>query len=216
MATLDSYSALTSIDGDELIFVQDDPDGTPSDATVTPTVLLDNVPKLDEANAFTGSNINSFAGKVGVNDAAPTAQVSVLASAVSVDGLVVETPASTTAANLRLEKNSVGRMEWAVTDAEFNRLNLFRASIADTTIVDLPTIVGVLEMFDSTNGVYGRVALTAGVATTYLLDDPGSAFSTTKNTASSWNVYYDTGYKLQNNRGGTKSISILLTGSTNV
>ena len=86
-------------------------------------------------------------------------------------------------------------------------------AMADAEVKSLPSFIGVYLIIDMTNGNVAMFAIRGGVYGTQEIFDPSSVFSTTKDTATSFNVYYDTGYKLQNNRGASKSVLMFRLGS---
>lgn len=85
-------------------------------------------------------------------------------------------------------------------------------TLADNAVLSLANAICVLLVTDITNGNIGIFALRGGVNGTQELLDPSGVFSTTKDTASSFNIYYDSGYKLQNKRGGSRNFSLIRLG----
>ena len=86
-------------------------------------------------------------------------------------------------------------------------------AMADNEVKSLPSFIGVYLIVDFTNGNVAMFALRGGVNATQEVFDPSGIFSVTKDTASMFNVYYETGYKLQNKRGSTKSVMLIRLGS---
>lgn len=86
------------------------------------------------------------------------------------------------------------------------------AQDATTVIGVAPVTTGYLDIITSEH-VCARFALTGATHTVSERDDFGGFFSNTKDTASSYNVYYDAGsdsYVVQNKRVGSKNIQWLL------
>jgi hypothetical protein len=89
--------------------------------------------------------------------------------------------------------------------------------IANNGVVDLSanlptTHVVIFIMRDDGNGV-ARFYLRGGINTTAELEDLSAVFSTVFDTASSTNIYYSSGYKLQNKTGGSMRYVISANGS---
>ena len=91
------------------------------------------------------------------------------------------------------------------------QLMSLRASLADnaTLVVGAGNEIKLVFILDTSNGNVGLFFLRGGVNSTQEVFDPSSVFSTTKDTATSFNVYYESGsYYLQNKRGGARLIGL--------
>ena len=84
---------------------------------------------------------------------------------------------------------------------------------ATTSIICDNTFSGVIFVTTSED-VSGIYALYGPTNTTAEIADPAGFFTVTKDTASRWNIYYESGnYLIQNTRGSTQSISIFKIGA---
>ena len=92
-------------------------------------------------------------------------------------------------------------------------LSAEEVTVADNAVLQGPaTAIGTLTIALGTDNNVGVFILTSAGAPVEV-SDPGTFFSVTKDTASSVNVYYETGaYRIQNLRGGARAMRILLIG----
>lgn len=68
---------------------------------------------------------------------------------------------------------------------------------------------GMLLVIDLTEGSMALFNLRGGNNSVTELNDAFSVYSATSSTASSTNVYYSSGYKIENKRGSTRSIAVI-------
>ncbi len=68
---------------------------------------------------------------------------------------------------------------------------------------------GILIILDTSGTQYGIFAVKSGANSTQELLDPNNTFAAAADTANSINVYYSSGYKIQNNRGYTTTLRVL-------
>ena len=84
-----------------------------------------------------------------------------------------------------------------------------RFSMADAAVVTIGNLVALVEVVDATQANVGLFFIRGGVNSVQEIYDPSGIFTTTKDSANSINVYYETStYKIQNKRGGTRSIAL--------
>jgi hypothetical protein len=124
--------------------------------------------------------------------------------------------ASSSAARLSAAGNTydVTLADWGTTISAENR------TLANGEIVFLgAALVGRFTVVNVNNGGYGDFAMRGTVNATVEMADSLTAFSITKDTATSINVYYDAagssgaGYYLQNNIGSSRTVRVLLIGA---
>jgi len=89
-------------------------------------------------------------------------------------------------------------------------------TMANESVSNLSAFVsttnGLLIIVNSTSGVCAIFQMRGGVNTVNEISDPSGVFSHTKDTATSINVYYDGGYKVQNRMGGSATVYAVLFG----
>lgn len=119
---------------------------------------------------------------------------------------------STADGNVRFGNNTVSNT-YDVTLADWGTtLSAEGVSYTDTLVVSGPASgVGTLTLSIGTDNNVCVFALT-GTSAPVELDDPGTFCSITADTASSVNVYYSSGYKIQNLRGGARTIRAVFIG----
>jgi hypothetical protein len=89
------------------------------------------------------------------------------------------------------------------------QLKSIRTTIADNATLTLGYDIKFLFIVDATNGNGALFMLRGGANATQELLDPSAVFSATKDTASSFNVYYESSnYYIQNKRGASKNLTL--------
>lgn len=84
-----------------------------------------------------------------------------------------------------------------------------RVAVADNGVVSLGYDIKLIFIVDATNGNGALFMLRGGVNGVQEIFDPSGVFSATKDTASSFNIYYESSdYKLQNKRGASKNVTL--------
>jgi len=68
---------------------------------------------------------------------------------------------------------------------------------------------GVIIVLDTSGTQYAIFSVKGGANSTQEMLDPNNTFSATADTASSINIYYSSGYKIQNNRAYTTTLRVL-------
>ena len=190
------------------------------------TLILPNSATAGDIFIATGANTmgsltTPAAGQVMVSGAAPAWSASpaltsvILGTLPSTDtaaGSVIRIPSGgyISAQNAANTANAI----IAGTDANNNTLVGFNAvSLAQNAVRLVRTGgYGLLVVVNTSAARSALFCLTAGGASTELLD-PGTAFSATKDNGTTINVYYDTdGYYVQNKTAGAASIGTILLG----
>lgn len=68
---------------------------------------------------------------------------------------------------------------------------------------------GIIIVLDTNGTQYAIFTVKSGANSTQEMLDPNNTFSATADTANSINIYYSSGYKIQNNRGYTTTLRVL-------
>ncbi len=88
-------------------------------------------------------------------------------------------------------------------------LNSVRVTLADSATLALGYDIKLLFILDATNGNGALFMLRGGVNGVQEIFDPSAVFSGTKDTSSSFNVYYESSnYYIQNKRGASKNVTL--------
>ena len=133
-------------------------------------------------------------------------------SSSSVASMVINTAASPTSYVWGLQRNSTHKLSLRLTDANFLEERRNFVSVADMASIALVYSAGLVEIFDASQGNYGLFLIRGSNNTVVELLDSGAAFSVTKSTASSFNVYYEESmYHVENQRGGARNLAIKFT-----
>lgn len=104
----------------------------------------------------------------------------------------------------------------------FSAIQTFSAAVnaglinnaADTNVANNGTYTftysaAIVMIHDRSSGAAGMYLLRGGATSVVELLDSGNLFTPTKDTASSWNIYYESGvYKLQNKIGSSRAVHI--------
>ncbi len=88
-------------------------------------------------------------------------------------------------------------------------LTSVRASLADNATLALGYDIKFIFIVDATNGNGALFMLRGGVNSVQEIFDPSAVFTATKDTASSFNVYYESSnYYIQNKRGAARNLAL--------
>lgn len=115
--------------------------------------------------------------------------------------------------SLRVGSDISGTNRYDITLADWGTtLSAEAVSVADAAVLTGPTSgAGFLIVSIGTDNNVCTFALT-GTSAPVEINDPGTLCSVTALTASSVNVYYSSGYKIENLRGGTRALRIMFIG----
>lgn len=84
-----------------------------------------------------------------------------------------------------------------------------RISMLDNATIALGMFIEFVFVLDASTGNGALFLLRGGVNSVQEIFDPSAVFTTTKDTAASYNVYYEAGnYYIQNKRGGTRNVTL--------
>jgi hypothetical protein len=96
--------------------------------------------------------------------------------------------------------------------ADAFQLNSSRIAVLDSGTMALgsaSSFIGLLFVSDASQANVGMFYCRGGANAVTEIFDPNSVFTTTKDNAGTFNVYYDSGiYIIQNKRGGTRILSL--------
>ena len=140
------------------------------------------------------------------------------------DGKILTLPATGTAAALavanvfsatqrvpKLEVDADGA--YIDTDTNFAlKFTSLARTVANGGIIALESSVYLLMIING-NGEAGLFMIRGAINTVSEMLESATVFSATKDTATSINVYYDSGYKLQNNTGGSRDVLLFRFGA---
>lgn len=117
---------------------------------------------------------------------------------------------------IRLPNGSDGKIRWRndANSADTSSVLYMRgAALANDATMDLGTLNAMIFIYEANSAVGAIYILRGGINATVEALDPGSAFTVTKDNASTTNIYYDTNkYYLQNKTGFARDYTLIVFG----
>jgi len=125
------------------------------------------------------------------------------------NSLKLDTAASPTSWIAALYRNGTYKMSWRLGNNNYVEERRNFVALANDGVIDLPYAIDMLEVIDASGVNYAEYFCQGAVNATVEILDTGGIFTTTKDTASSFNVYYESSaYHLQNKRGVSRNVAL--------